>query len=103
MGLKFEKIQPVQFGDIVAMPYVDEETKLRLQNINFSTLEGRADAIDLMVSCFKEKKDEIREFMKGMGVYELNQLQAYLMGGQVLLDKLDKQFDKMMDRSFNNE
>ena len=56
-----------------------------------------------MVSCFKEKKDEIREFMKGMGAYELNQLQAYLMGGQVLLDKLDKQFDKMMDRSFNNE
>lgn len=103
MGLKFKNIEPVQFGDIVAMPYVDEETKLRLQNINFTTLEGRAEGINLMLSCFKEHKDEIREFMKTMGAYDLNQLQAYLMGGQALLDKLDKQFEKMMDRSFSNE
>lgn len=94
MGLKFSKIEPVQFGDIVAMPVVDEETKLRLYELNLSTIDGVNEAIAVMAGCFKDKKDEIKEFMKGeMSSYELNQLQAYLMGGQAMLDKLEKQLD----------
>ena len=93
MGLKFSKLEPVQFGDIVAMPEVSEETKLRLYGLSFSTLEQTNEAIDLMSSCFKDKQSEIKEFMKTMNNYELNQLQAYLMGGQALLEKLEKQID----------
>lgn len=95
MGLKFSKLEPVQFGDIVVTPEIDEETKLRLYGISFGTLEGVKEGIEVMSSCFKEKSkiEDVKEFMTTMSNYELNQLQAYLMGGQAMLDKLEKQID----------
>lgn len=99
MGLNFNKIEPVQFGDIVAMPKIDEETKLRLQNINLSTVQGWNDGVELMAGCFSEKKDEVKDFMKNnMNSFDLNKLQAYLMGGDSMVEMLEKKMERILDK-----
>lgn len=104
MGLNFKKIEPVQFGDIVATPKVDEETKLRLQKIDLSTVQGWDDGIDLMAGCFAEQKEEIKDFMKtNMTSLDLNKLQAYLMGGDAMVELLEKRMEKFFEKEVENE
>lgn len=101
MGLSYKGIEAVEFGNIKAVPQLDQKTKLKLQRINLATEEGKDNAISTLASCFPDNEQEIKDFMmKQMTDFELAQLHAYIIGGQPMLDNYNKQFEKQFDKAF---
>lgn len=108
MGLNFSQTRNIQFGDIVAnIPVLGQKDKLKLQQLDFGSEAKREEAIDAMSSIFKEKNEEIRKFMlENMTDFDLARAQAYIIGGQSMLEAVDKQFEKEMEKAIaggNNE
>lgn len=85
MALSFNGLQPVRFGDRECAPKIDAETQLRLQSIN-----GYGPETDeILASAFPDDAIYVREFMaKNMTTYEKEELHAYLLGGEAMLDNL---------------
>lgn len=100
MGLKFNKLEAVEFGDIVATPAMTMELRLRIQNCKFGTAEETEESIKTIARAF-EKSDldgAITNFMKNeMALLDLQKLQAYLYGGDSALELINKQLDKAME------
>lgn len=95
MGLKFEKPEAVQFGEIIATPKLTTELKLRLQTAlaknQASTTEGLAELTKLLASCFPSDKDEVAEYIDSyMGLNDIAKLATYLLAGQEGLANLEK-------------
>ena len=100
MGLKFNKLEAVEFGDIVATPAMTMELRLRIQNCKCGTPEETEESIKTIARAF-EKSDldgAITNFMKNeMALLDLQKLQAYLYGGDSALELINKQLDKAME------
>lgn len=95
--LEFKGKQAIAFKDLKVVPQSTTELRLRLRNVDFTTDEKTKEAIEVMSSFFPDKKTEVKQFMTDeMEVYELSQLQAYLAGGQVALDLVEKQMERAM-------
>lgn len=101
MPLGFKKIKPVDFEDFTAMPQVTPELRLRVQNLKFATTDQLEQAKDVLSSAFPEDKDRVRKFMEDnyMGAISLQELQAYLIGGEEMLERFRRNFDKVIDKS----
>ena len=91
MALEFNQIEAIKFGDIVARPKVDMETKLRLQSAKLSNAAEMAETIELIANACGDKSKEVKEFIEeNLGIVDIARIQAYLAGGKTLLDALDK-------------
>ncbi len=95
MGLKFEKPEAVQFGEIIATPKLTTELKLRLQTglakNQASTAEGLAELTKLLASCFPSDKDDVAAYIDSyMGLNDIAKLATYLLAGQEGLANLEK-------------
>ena len=99
MALQFNGIEAIRFGKTVALPKVDAETRLRLQALKLNTKESVTEAIEVLSSCFGAESYAVKQFMtEQMTEYELAQVQAYLLGGESMLEMLDKQFEKNLGK-----
>lgn len=101
MPLSFKKLKPVDFEDFQATPQVDTELKLRIQNLKFSTEEQLKQAKDLLAKAFPDHETQVRQFMDDnqMGAISLQELQAYILGGEEMLAQYLKQVDKALDKT----
>lgn len=90
MALQFKKrkAEAIAFGDIVEVPKLDIEKRLRIQHLSLKNATDVKEAIQVMSECFES--DGVAEFMKNeMTVIDLARLQAYLIGGEEMVDKID--------------
>lgn len=100
MALQFNGIEAIRFGDIVSTPKIDAETRLRLQGVKLNTKDAVNEAIEVLSSCFGADSVAIKQFMaEQMSEYELAKLQAYLLGGDSMLEVFEKQFNKNLEQS----
>ena len=96
MGLEFKNnLEAIRFGDIVAQPSVNIEQRLRLQNLKLSDGAEIDEAITVMSECFGSKAEKVSDYIRNnMTLIEIVQLQAYLVGGQRMLDKINKNMEQ---------
>lgn len=101
MPLAFKKIKPVDFEDFQATPQLNTELKLRVQNLKFASTEQIENAKEVLSSAFPDNKEQVRKFMDDnfMGAIALQELQAYLLGGEDMLNRYRQEIDKLMDKS----
>lgn len=84
MGLTFQKLDAVQFGDFTATPKGTTELKFRLQKALQGTdgADGLAEVAELLPQFFPEKQEQVKEFIGAdMTVDGMATLAAYLIGG----------------------
>lgn len=95
MALEFNsKLEAIDFGGLVVEPKVDIEKRLRLQNIKLDKAESVKDAIRVISECFGQDKMEVKDFIEeNLSLVDIAQLQVYLVGGQKMLDKVNKQME----------
>lgn len=95
MALEFkDKLEAIRFGDMVAQPSVDIEQRLRLQNIKLDEPAGVREAITVISGCFGDKEDKVKDYIEqNLSIVDIAQLQVYLVGGQKMLDKVNKDME----------
>lgn len=101
MPLSFKKVKPVDFEDFTALPQVNTEIRLRLQNLKFQTEPQLEQAKDVLASAFGEEKARVRQFMDDnyMSPIGLQELQAYLLGGEQGLEQYRERVNMAMDKA----
>lgn len=92
MALKFDKIEPVEFGDLKVMPKMNTELKLRVQGIR--TID--AEALDILSQCFEDHNQEVRAFLDQLNLIDIYKLQAYLLGGNSSVEVFMDRFEALM-------
>ena len=100
MALEFKKkgLDAIQFGDLKVVPKLDVEKRLRLQNIKLDDANGIKEAIKVIASCFDDKADDVEEFINQyMGLNDIARLQVYLVGGDSMLEQVDKKIQGVID------
>ena len=99
MALEFKKgLDAIQFGDLAIVPKLDVEKRLRLQNIKLDDANGMKEAIKVISSCFDDKADDVEEFINQyMGLNDIARLQVYLVGGDSMLEQVDKKIQGVID------
>lgn len=95
MALEFKnQLEAIDFGGLVALPKVDIEARLRLQNIKLDDASGVKEAITVISECFGENASAVKEFINdNLSVMDIAQLQVYLVGGQKMLDSVNKKLE----------
>lgn len=94
MGLKFNKLEAVEFGDIKAAPVATTELKLRVQLAleDIKTKDGMDNLVEILASFFPEKKVEIKSFIEAnMTVDDMALLAAYFISGETGVERVRKQ------------
>ncbi len=101
LSLKKIKMAPVDFEDFTAMPQVNQELRLRLQNLKFQTEAQLDQAKDVLSSAFPEEKAQVRKFLDDnfVGAITLQELQAYLLGGEASLVEYRERVTRAMDKA----
>lgn len=96
MALKFNKLEPIEFGDKKYQPTVSPETRRRivLEMAQPSTAENDEVAIDTICHCFGDKSNEVKEFINAnIGQNGIKTLQLYLTEGDKGLEALNKSIE----------
>lgn len=93
MGLKFEKPQAVQFGEIIAVPKLTTELKLRLQNAlqvdKLKTGDGLDELTQILAKCFPGHTDEVATYIESyMTETDMAKLATFLIAGEDGLKRL---------------
>lgn len=101
MGLNFNKTRNIQFGKVVVdVPVLGQKDKLKLQQLSLDSEQGRQKAIDTIASIFDGDVEYIKEFMtKNMTEFDIARVQAYVVGGDSMLESFDKQLEKEFDKA----
>lgn len=96
MALEFKnKLEAIDFGGMVLTPQIDIEKRLRLQQADLKTPDGIRETMTIIAECFGDKMDEVRAFMnENMSLVDIAQLQVYLVGGQKMLDTVNKKLEE---------
>lgn len=95
MGLTFEKLEAVKFGDFTAQPKGTMELKLRLQtaikkasNKADNDSEALQELAETLPKFFPDKEEDVKRFIEEtMTVDGMAVLAAYLIGGQNAVEK----------------
>lgn len=98
MALSFKKntLEAIDFGGLVVQPKVDIESKLRLQGLKLDSAAGVGEAIQVIAECFGDEAEKVAEFMRSsFGAIELAQLQAYLVGGETMLERVNAKLEEI--------
>ena len=95
MALEFKnKLEAIDFGGLVVEPKVDIEKRLRLQNIKLDKAEQVKEAITVISECFEDNADAVKQFInENLSIVDIDQLQVYLVGGQKMLDSVNKKLE----------
>lgn len=98
MGLEFNKLQPVQFGEFAATPKLTTELKLRLQSALTSdktrTTDGMVELTKVLANCFPENSEEVESFIESyMTVDDIAKLATFLLTGEAGLKRLAAQME----------
>lgn len=93
MGLQFSKLEPVQFGDLVATPKLTNEVKLRLQTAlqkaKDQTTDDLVEMTNQLAAAFPDHKEEVATFIESnMTMDDIAQLTTYLLAGDAGLARL---------------
>lgn len=101
MGLNFNKTRNIQFGKVIVdVPVLGQKDKLKLQQLSLDSEQGRQKAIDTIASIFDGDTEYIKEFMtKNMTEFDIARVQAYVVGGDSMLESFDKQLEKEFDKA----
>lgn len=99
MALQFkEGLDAIQFGGLTVQPKLDVEKRLRLQNIKLDDANGIKEAIKVIASCFDDKANDVEAFINQyMGLNDIARLQVYLVGGDSMLEQVDKKIQGVVD------
>lgn len=98
MALQFNTIEPVRFGTIEATPKITTSARMRIQRAKFGG--DNSEAMEVLSECFGTQADEVLDFMKkNMSTMDLQRLQAYLIGGDTMLETLDRTIDETIKES----
>lgn len=98
MALQFNTIQPVRFGTLEATPKVTTSARMRVQRVKFGG--DNLEAMETLAECFGTQADEVLDFMKkNMSTMDLQRLQAYIIGGDAMLETLDRTIDATIKES----
>lgn len=92
MGLTFKKIEPVQFGDLVATPKLTNEIKLRISAAlgKADTADGMAELTKQLAAAFPDHKEEVAAFIESnMTMDDIAQLATYIISGDKGLSRLN--------------
>lgn len=95
MALEFKnKLEAIDFGGLVVEPKVDIEKRLRLQNIKLDKADQVKEAITVISECFGENASAVKDFINtNLSIVDIAQLQVYLVGGQKMLDSVNKKLE----------
>lgn len=95
MALEFKsKLEAIDFGGLVVEPKVDIEKRLRLQNIKLDEASSVKEAIIVISECFGENAEAVKKFInENLSIVDIAQLQVYLVGGQKMLDSVNKKLE----------
>lgn len=89
MALEFDKISPIRFGDFEATPKLTASLRLRASKIKLGG--DNEEAMETLSQCFGNKSEDVLAFMKeNMSTLDLQRLQAYIVGGDQMLDNVDE-------------
>ena len=95
--LHFNGLEPVDFKGHLCEPKIDAETKLRLQNANYDTVEHSREADDILASCFDE--DFAKTFIREkLSIDDKVVLKTYLTNGETGLNRLSKATDGAIEQ-----
>lgn len=98
--MKFEGKKAIEFGKLKAIPKSTAELRLRIRDIDFTTEERTAEAIEVLASFFPDKKSEVKRFLtEEMEIFELNKLQAYLVGGEAAVEMIERNLETNLQRA----
>lgn len=103
MAFKTLRVEPVEFGDKEIEPVLDTEKKLRLQRVNFSTVDGEQRADEVLASCFPEDEAFVLDYLKKCPVLEKQRLQTYLVGGESAVRDLDEARRNAISKAMENK
>lgn len=96
MALEFKGLEPVKFGDIIATPVVSQENKMRLRSANLQTEDGANELKKILAECFPAQQMQVAAFIQQMNELDLEILQGYLIGGQRMVDLIEKEIEGAM-------
>lgn len=96
MAYAFKKLEPVAFGDLVVMPKLTAEIKLRIRQ--FKVTETNMDELrDLLSQCFESAREEVKGFMRdNFSDIDYMRLQAYLLDGEKGVADLERRMDTVV-------
>lgn len=99
MALEFkDKLEAINFGGMVLTPKIDMEKRLRLKQADLKTADGIRETMTIIAECFDDKADDVRAFIdENLSLIDIAQLQVYLIGGQKMLDTVNKKLEEGMD------
>lgn len=93
MALTFNKLEPVRFGEIVAMPVLSQELKLRVQQLK-PEADNMEETRNILSECFGEKSMAVKEFMReNFSNMDYIRLQVYLLNGDKGLEDIERRMD----------
>ena len=100
MALSFNGIEPVSFGGKECTPKINTELKLRLSKIN----EYNDDTDDVLASAFPEDEEYVKTFLKDkMTNVEKQMLHVYLIGGEMMVNKILGKIDDTFEGASQND
>lgn len=90
MALTLETIQPITLDGKKMIPKVNSELRLRLSDLSFGTDEQVAEAVNVLAECFPNDKNYAKEKIAGLTFFDMQTLQAYLIGGESAVSMITK-------------
>lgn len=97
MALRLNGIEPVVIKGRQCVPFIDAETKLRLQMIK--AYDAKDDKI--LASVFPEDEEYVLKYLTEAPVIEKEILHAYLVGGEKAVETVMDGFNKKISQAFD--
>lgn len=90
MGLKFEKLEPVEFGDEISeTPVVPQGLYFRLSECKFDSEINCESSAEILAEAFPKNREKVKGYLSTMTPLNLQRLVAYLMGGEEMLESVN--------------
>lgn len=95
--LHFNGIEPVELGGVKYKPTIDAEKRLRLSQVDYSTINKAAESDDAICACFEDEKAQkfIRERLTPDDKIVLG---TYLNSGETGLNRLSDATNKAVEK-----
>jgi hypothetical protein len=95
MSLEINTAKAIKFGDKSFTPKINAEQMLRLQRAKMTT-EGELEDLKKNIAlCFGDDKLKVAEYLEHVDFYQLALIQAYLVGGDEMVQTIRKNMSTM--------
>lgn len=89
MAFNVKTKRTVNFDDKEFTPEIDTETRMRLGEVKFDTEANLQEAYEVIAGCFPKNKKEILSYLPKITLFEVQELRAYLLGGEKAVQVID--------------